>query len=111
MATPRYKFVLTVGEDSEKIFQWKDSRKVPIDITGYKIECNLFSDANAVFATLSTENGKIITDPSKGKFTIIFDNDLTEVKLTSYAKYEVWFTTPNYKKKLFLTGALSFVKP
>lgn len=111
MSVPKYKFVLTVGEDSEKIFQWKDHRKQPIPLSGYRIDCNLYSDATTQFASLSTTNGGILIDSStNGKFTIFFDSELTQIKLSNMARYEIWLTDSAGKKKCFLVGGLSFVR-
>lgn len=112
MSVPKYKFVLTVGEDSEKILQWKDHRKQPISLSGYRIDCNLYSDATTQFASLSTTNGGISIDPNAtGKFTIFFSSELTQIKLSNTAKYEIWLTDSLGKKKCFLVGGLSFVHP
>lgn len=109
MAIPKYKFILNIGEDTTKTIQWKNARKQPIPLTGYSIECNLYSDQNSQFASLTSSNGKIIVDATNGKFTIVFDRELTEVKLGQYAKHEIWLTDSIGKRKPFLVGSLAFV--
>lgn len=111
MAAPKYKLNLTIGEDSDRILIWRDSNKRPIDITGYKFDCDLYSDSDNIFATLSTNTGEIVLDPLNGKITINFANDLTNVQITPYANYIIWLTTPDGKRKVYLKGQLSFIDP
>ena len=110
MAVPKYKFTLVKGEDSQKIFQWKDSRKIPVDMTGYSIECKLFSANATIFKTL-TSGSEITMDPTSGKFVINFSRTITEQKLTAFSKYEIWLTLPNGNLRCFLSGQLSFIDP
>lgn len=111
MAIPKYKFILIKGEDSEKSFQWKDHLKRPIDLAGWTIECNMYSDATTLISSSSTNNGLVTSVPTEGKFTISFPRAITDSQLSSYARYEIWMTLPNGNRKCFMTGSLSFQEP
>ena len=108
MPTPKYKFIVPRGEDSDKEIQWKDHVGTPIPLTGYVVECILYKDASEVFHTMTTANGDITVVPLEGKFTLIFDSDLTMERLTPYSRYEIWFTSPDNRRKKFMAGSLVF---
>jgi len=109
MAAPSYKLNIPKGEDSTLAMIWKGSNREPVDLTGFSFEAELYSDQSTVFRTLTLGNGGILVDAASGKIQLNFADDLSDgIRLTAYAQYKVWMTTPDLQRKLFLKGNLSF---
>lgn len=91
---------------------WKGADRRPVDLTGFDFQCDMYSDADTIFKTLSIGDGSIVTEPLAGKIQLNFARNLSAgIKITPYAHYKVWVTTPDLQRKLFMKGLLSFVEP
>ena len=110
MSAPIYNLALTIGEDRVLPFTWVDKTKRPIPLTGYTFECTLRSDNTNVITEL-TDRDYIAVDPLNGKFIITFPRAITDQKITRFAEWDLWITTPEGLRKCLVKGALSFVKP
>lgn len=110
MSAPRYNLALTIGEDKVLPFTWTDKTKRPISIEGYSFECNLKSDATTLLTTL-TDDDYITVVPASGRFIITFPRAITEQKITKFAEWDLWITTPQGHRKCLVKGSLTFSKP
>lgn len=110
MASPRYKLILTIGEDKDLPMIWKDKNKRPIDLTGYTFECILKSDQSTVIATY-TSSDRISVIPATGTITISFPNSITNQSITQFASWELWSTNSLGKRKCLVKGQLTFIEP
>ncbi len=75
---------------------WRDSKKRPINLTGWtaKLQMRANAGSNTVLLELSTENGGIVIDPLKGIIDLILTDEQTGALTFAAAVYDLVLTAP-----------------
>lgn len=72
-AGSKYDLVMVQGATFEKTFEWKDSTKTAINLTGYtaRLQIRSDTDSSTTLIELTTENGRItLNDPTSGSIKL-----------------------------------------
>ena len=72
MTAVTHNFIIEQGTTLSKVFVWKDSAGVPINLTGYtaRIQSRPTARSATVYLDATTANGKIVIDAENGKVTL-----------------------------------------
>lgn len=75
-----HNFKIDQGSDTSIIFNLKD-KDTPVNLTGYSAAMQLRYAAYSSEAldTLTSDNGRLVIDPTKGKITAKFPHEVTEL--------------------------------
>lgn len=97
------------GATFELPLVWGSSKTTPYDLTGYTAASHirLKIGASEVQVEMTTQNGRIVIDPLKGKITLKLSPATTSsIKITS-GVWDLVMISPGGDRKVLLSGTVS----
>ena len=106
MAAVKIDLTIEKGATFGKIFLWKDSDKVPINLTDYTARMQI-KKSNASLTNLvelTTENGGITITPIEGKIELYISDTDTSALVENKGQYDLELITPDTTIVKFVRG-------
>lgn len=105
--------VIEKGETYRKLFQLKDSARVPIDLSGYTGRMHIRNKASSTttILELTTENSRMAITPLEGKVQLyISKTDTSGITELGNAVYDLELESSSGEVLKMIRGTVSFIE-